>query len=151
MMIPSGLRAAKAPGLALPFTPSHTHILVFSKCAMTEKTWWEALQGTKFSFHVVFTVKTHELLWAPTWFRSMTTVVTQIVKNPPASAGDPGPIPGLGRSPGKGNGYPLRYSCLENSVGKGAWWARVHGIKSQTQLRDRHIPSVSPRNNILYE
>ena len=79
----------------------------------------------------------------------MTTMVTQTVKNPPANAGDPGPIPGLGRSPGEGNGYPLQYSCLENSVDKGAWWAKVHGIKSQTQLSDQHITPVSPRN-ILY-
>ena len=40
--------------------------------------------------------------------------------------------PGLGRSPGEGNGNPLQYSCLENSMDKGAWWATVHGIaKSQ--------------------
>ena len=43
------------------------------------------------------------------------------VKNPPASAGDIGVIPGLGRSPGEGNGTPLQYSCLENSMDRGAW------------------------------
>ena len=44
-------------------------------------------------------------------------------------------IPGLGRSPGEGNDYLLQYSCLENSVDRGAWWATVHGIrKSQTRL-----------------
>ena len=37
--------------------------------------------------------------------------------------GDPGSIPGLGRSPGEGNGYPLQYSCLENSMDRGAWWS----------------------------
>ena len=42
-------------------------------------------------------------------------------------AGDPGSIPGSGRSPGEGNGYPLRYSCLENSMDTGAWRATVHG------------------------
>ena len=47
--------------------------------------------------------------------------------------GDLGLIPGLGRSPGEGKGYPLQYSCLENSMDKGAWKAIVHGIaKSQT-------------------
>ena len=46
---------------------------------------------------------------------------------------DPGSIPGSGRSPGEGNGNPLQYSCLENSIHGGAWWAKVHGAtKSQT-------------------
>ena len=57
------------------------------------------------------------------------------VKNLPASVGDLGLIPGLGRSPGEGNGSPLQYSCLENSMDSGAWWATVHGFtKSQTRL-----------------
>ena len=43
-------------------------------------------------------------------------------------AGDPGSIPGLGRSPGEGNDNPLEYSCLKNSMDRGAWWATVHGI-----------------------
>ena len=48
---------------------------------------------------------------------------------------DPSSVPGLGRSPGKGNGKPLQYSCLENSMDGGAWWATVHGVaKSQTRL-----------------
>ena len=49
------------------------------------------------------------------------------------NAGDPGLIPGLGISLGEGNGYPLQYSCLENSKDKGAWRATVQGVaKSQT-------------------
>ena len=43
-------------------------------------------------------------------------------------AGDVDWIPGLGRSPGGGHGNPLQYSCLENPMDKGAWWATVHGI-----------------------
>ena len=43
------------------------------------------------------------------------------------NAGDLGLIPGSGRSPEEGNGYPLQYSSLENSVDRGAWWATVHG------------------------
>ena len=59
-----------------------------------------------------------------------------VVKNPPANAGDmrdAGLIPGLGRSPGGEHGNPLQYSCLENPIDRGAWWAIVHRVaKSQT-------------------
>ena len=61
-----------------------------------------------------------------------------VVKNPPANTGDAGSIPGSGISPGEGNGDPLQYSCLENPMDRGAWWAIVHGIaESQTQLGDQ--------------
>ena len=54
-------------------------------------------------------------------------------KESACNAGDPGSIPGLGRSPGEENGNPFQYSCLENSMDKGARLATVHGIaKSQT-------------------
>ena len=66
--------------------------------------------------------------------------VALVVKNPSANAGDSGNmglILGLGRSPGEGNGNSLQYSCLENSVDRGAWRAVVHGVtKSWTQLGD---------------
>ena len=53
------------------------------------------------------------------------------------NAGDLGSTPGLGRSPGEGNGNPLQYSYLENSMDRGAWWAAVHGAaQSQTRLSD---------------
>ena len=56
------------------------------------------------------------------------------------NAGDIGSIPGLGRSPAEGKGYPLQYSCLENSVDRGAWQAVVHGVaKSRTRLSDFHF------------
>ena len=44
------------------------------------------------------------------------------------NAGNPGSIPGWGRSPGVGNGHPLQYSCLENPMDRGVWWATVHGL-----------------------
>ena len=60
-----------------------------------------------------------------------------VVNNLPANAGDTGSIAGLGRSPGKGNGNPPEYSCLENPTDRGAWWATVHGVaKSWTRLSD---------------
>ena len=61
-----------------------------------------------------------------------------VVKNPPAHAGDTrdmGSISGLGRSPEEGNDNPIQYSCLENSMDRGAWRVTVHGVaKNQTQL-----------------
>jgi len=52
-----------------------------------------------------------------------------VVKNPPANAGDVGSIHESGRSPGEGNGNPLKYSCLGNPKDKGVWWATVHGLQ----------------------
>ena len=55
-----------------------------------------------------------------------------MVKNPSANAGDirdMGSIPGLGRSPGGGNGNPLQYSCLENPMDRGVWWTMVHMVE----------------------
>ena len=58
-------------------------------------------------------------------------------KQSACNEGDLGLIPGLGGSPGKGNGYALQYSCLENPMDRGAWQATVHGVaKSQTRLSD---------------
>ena len=62
-----------------------------------------------------------------------------VVKNLPTNSGDIrdlGSIPGLGRSPGEGNGNPLQYSCLVNPMDRGAWQAMVHEVaKSQTRLK----------------
>ena len=66
------------------------------------------------------------------------------VKAPACNAGDLGSIPGLGRSPGEGNGNSLQYSCLENPMDRGAWWATGHGVaKSRTRLSD--FTSLSER------
>ena len=68
--------------------------------------------------------------WCPTndWVASQ---VALVVKNPPPNAGDPHLVHGLGKSPGGGHGNPLQYSCPENPMDRGAWWATVHGV---TQL-----------------
>ena len=63
---------------------------------------------------------------------SWASLVAQTVKNLPAMG-----RPGLGTSPGGGQGNPVQYSCLENPVNRGAWWATFHGVaKSRTQLSD---------------
>ena len=74
--------------------------------------------------------------YPPLYMQIRTFQVVLVVKNPPANAGDrreTGSVPGSGRSPGGGHGNPLRYSCLENPMDRGAWWATVHSItKSRT-------------------
>ena len=62
---------------------------------------------------------------------------SSVNKESACSTGDLGSIPGLGRSPGDGNGNPLQYPCLENLMDTGAWWAAVHGVaKSRARLSD---------------
>ena len=72
------------------------------------------------------------------------------VKNLPASAGNPGPILGLGRSPRVGNGNPLQYSCMENPMDREAWWAKVSGVEnSQPELSEhRQAPKQHFRTQI---
>ena len=78
----------------------------------------------------------------PTFMRDLKEILGfpggAVVKNPPPNAidtGDAGLIPELGRSPAKGNGNPLQYSCLENPMDRGTWQAVVHGVtKSWTLL-----------------
>ena len=67
---------------------------------------------------------------------NLNSLVAQMIESS-CNAGELGSIPGLGSSSGEGNGNPLQYSCLDNSMDKGAWWATVHGVtKSQTRVSD---------------
>ena len=67
------------------------------------------------------------------------TYCSSVGKESTCSTGDLGSIPGLGRSPGEGNGNPLQYPCLENLMDRRAWWAAVHGVtKSQARLSNEH-------------
>ena len=63
-----------------------------------------------------------------------------VVKDIPTNAGDMGSIPGSGRSPGEGNGNPLQYSCLGNSMGGGAWRATVLGVTESNMTEHAHTP-----------
>ena len=72
-----------------------------------------------------------------------------MVKYSLASAGDAGNtglIPGLGRSPGGEHGNPLQYSCLENAMDRGAWWARVHGVAKELDMTKQ----LSNNNHLLH-
>ena len=71
------------------------------------------------------------------------SLAAQTEKESACNAEDLGLIPGLGRTTGEGNGYPLQYSCLENSMDRGTLWAILHGVtKSQTTLHfngNKHV------------
>ena len=58
---------------------------------------------------------------------------SSVVKNSPVNSGDVNSVPGLGRSSGGGNDNPLRYSCLETFMDRGAWWATVHGATKRVR------------------
>ena len=98
-------------------------------------------QPHRISFYVFAVIYLSSLLLTDIWLQNCV-----IIRGFPGgsdgkasayNAGDPGLIPGSGRSPGEGNGNPLQYSCLENSMDREAWWATVHGVtKSQTRLSD---------------
>ena len=95
-------------------------------------------------------------------------VISQDGKESACNAGDPGLIPGQGRYPGKGYGYPLQCSCLEKSIDRGAWRNTVHGItKNQTRLNYQQfslrtqsnsslsfiaiLPNIAPWELVLYK
>ena len=74
-----------------------------------------------------------------------------VVNNLPANAGDIGSSPGSRRSPGEGNGNPLQYSSLENSMGRGSWEATVHGVtKSRTWLSHYHFHFQAPISSVQF-
>ena len=106
--------------------------------------WWNRLLKTQLSCHLgENTLRSwSNLLWACNiyvgWSANMGFPGGSVVKNPPASVGDTGSIPGSGRSLRKGNGNALQYSFLGNPMDRGAWQATVPGVtESQTRLGDQ--------------
>ena len=81
----------------------------------------------------------------------MASQMAPVVKNFPAKAGDTSLISGLGRSPGVGNGNPLQYSCMGNSLDRGAWWATVYGVtKKQIWLSMHTCTYVNVTLSVLW-
>ena len=95
-----------------------------------------ASAGSQVLFSFLGAFRTHRFIFG--WLESLMTVASLFTdtadgKESACNAGDLSSVPGLGRSFGEGNGNPLQYSCLENSMDRGAWQATVHGVtKSQT-------------------
>ena len=101
------------------------------------------LQETTFNFSTLGTSWMSLYNVIPIWLLYLSTFSFpggSDSKESACNAGDLGLIPGLGRSLGEGNSYPLQYSCLENSMDRGAWQATVHGVaKNWTWLSDLHL------------
>ena len=76
---------------------------------------------------------------------------SSVGKESACNAGDPGSVPGSGRSPGEGNGNPLQYSCLENLKDRGAWWATVHGVtRVGPDLMTKPPPNHFNKSNLYF-
>ena len=85
----------------------------------------------------------HQLMLLARWLQHQGFPGGLHGKESACQAGELGSIPGSGRCPGEGNGNPLQYSCLENPMDRGAWWATVHGVsKRQTQPSDPHFHTL---------
>ena len=108
--------------------------ITFVITILTVGTCWVLSFGTRYLLSSLYTINK----WIPTILLDFPGCSAG--KNQSANAGDTGEaglIPGSGGSPGGGNGNLLQYSCLGNPMGRGAWWAIVHGVtKSQTGLND---------------
>ena len=115
------------------------------------------LQGDSFLFFSSFWACTYSLVWGcmSGWTYLLRTSIQPpgasqvmlVVKKPTYNAGDArdaGSIPGLGRSPGEGNGNPLQYSCLGNLMDKGTWWPTVHVLTNSRTWLSTHDECWSP-------
>ena len=76
------------------------------------------------------------------YYKEWSFPCSSVGKESACNAGDLGSIFGLGRSPGEGNGNPLWYSCLENPMDRGAWWATVHGVAELDTIKHTHTHYV---------
>ena len=119
------LSSVFTPYRCSPASPLHTHTHSYLLSVITKKT----------SHQLYANWGVIQQCTTPWWLRR---------KEPACNVGDPGSIPGSGRSPGGGNGNPFQCSCLEHSMDRGAWRATVHGVaERQTWLSDKHhLPTL---------
>ena len=102
-----------------------------SRPGLFSQVWRSTSAEPLWALFSVHTTDFHELLLRskyPSEFPSRPVVKALMVKNLPANVEDLGSVPRWGRSPGEGNDSPLQYSCLENPMDRGTWWASVHGV-----------------------
>ena len=111
-----------------------------------------------YTFHYVLNIPNSNNCWQIFWvtwklfvnvLEFWASLVPQTVKASAYNAGDPGSIPGSGRSPGEGNGNPLQYSCLKNSTDGGAWWATVLSLSLELKNRISKTSSLEILNPIF--
>ena len=112
---------------------SHVNTRYFNYCSLSLFGGLKKLENFPFwtilYFHFYLFIKLKNIYWEPTAFQySSFPYSGSDGEETACNAGDLGSVPGLGRSPGEGNGNSLQYSCLENSRDRGAWWATVHGV-----------------------
>ena len=101
-------------------------------------------------FHIRIFHNFHVCVWESLCLAPGASQVALVVKNPPASAGG-GLIPGSGRSPGGGHSSPLQYSCMENTMDRGAWWTAVYRVtKSQMWLKWLTLHAYPPPTSFLH-
>ena len=110
----------------------------------------DPIDGSLPGFPVPGILQARTLEWVAVSFSNATpnrvwaSLVAQRLKRLPESVGDLDSIPGLGRSPGEGNGNPLQYSCLESSMDGGAWWATVLGV-AESDTTSSIVSSGDPK------
>ena len=118
------------------------NIQVCVPCSLFKKKYSYQSKGSKNLILVTYLKNHFFFLWSIYltsvtlyWENFTSCIGSSDGKESACNIGDPGSIPGLERSPGERNGYTLQYSCLENPMDRGTWWATVHGVaKSWTQL-----------------
>ena len=109
---------------------SHSSLELADRFFNTSNTWEVQISSYRYLYLSIYLLSTY-VLYICVGFLNVS-----VVKNSLANAGDVGSVPGLGRSPGEGNGNPLQYSCLGNPQNRGVWWVTVHGVSKESDTTE---------------